>query len=658
MNESLKKKLGIAHIKVPSHPQFSPMAVAAAVTPPLSSSPMMGGSRTPTTPPTTTTKKGTPNRRQSEAAEILSQPTEAITLTNNHSAKKPVRTRGKYAKREPKKAAAAVLQALTSNNNHQSSDLSLMQVPDEFWFKGMQEEDALASLHLHHWYLPEFSDAVPTCPDTPPKLAASPSSAGHCPLPLVLHLSREERLELKRCELRRRTIQLRNAEKHREVIPARRRFLLLQATMRQEGEVDDDVEMAGSESVKLGATCSNFTKQLRVCRNDGCPNETLIFTAFCAEHISGTVDEQLYAPCSVQLADKSQCSRVPEFDMSHELPLCSEHARERRAMKGVNVAGGRANPVVAKTQQQQQKQLVKEKDVSMTRSQRREKSSARTTIPAKLSGARKSTGGGGGVATTTVSVTQKSSAISAKAHTTAAAVVKQHISPAKQRTNNNVLANPVKQQFVTIPVKATEAAVPRTKHLAKVQAQQHRPEMLQRFTKGPSAYHQMSHHPQKVPAHSVVMMMMQDEHDDFVDEDDSVGLGGEEEHEEVDSLLSRNSNSYQVRGVAGVGGGRKRGHGAAGRMGNQTDLLLVSENSSAYESSEDTGVGGLSESEMIGEWELNCFFELDFNVILLLSEEIGFDSQFLEDPEFDNVLEDLLAGKSAKLFTVFAGHNL
>lgn len=27
------------------------------------------------------------------------------------------------------------------------------------------------------------------------------------------------------------------------------------------------------------------------------------------------------------------------------------------------------------------------------------------------------------------------------------------------------------------------------------------------------------------------------------------------------------------------------------------------------------------------------------------SEEIGFDSQFLEDPEFNNVLEDLLAGE-------------
>lgn len=34
-----------------------------------------------------------------------------------------------------------------------------------------------------------------------------------------------------------------------------------------------------------------------------------------------------------------------------------------------------------------------------------------------------------------------------------------------------------------------------------------------------------------------------------------------------------------------------------------------------------------------------------FNVILSFSEEIGFDSQFLEDPEFNNVLDDLLAGE-------------
>lgn len=76
----------------------------------------------------------------------------------------------------------------------------------------------------------------------------------------------------------------------------------------------------------------------------------------------------------------------------------------------------------------------------------------------------------------------------------------------------------------------------------------------------------------------------------------------DEEEEEVDSLLnhgSRNSNStssfemVKKRGASRTVGNRPRtGH---------TDLLLVSENSSAYESSEDTGVGGLSESEMIGE---------------------------------------------------------
>lgn len=34
-----------------------------------------------------------------------------------------------------------------------------------------------------------------------------------------------------------------------------------------------------------------------------------------------------------------------------------------------------------------------------------------------------------------------------------------------------------------------------------------------------------------------------------------------------------------------------------------------------------------------------------FNKISSFAEEIGFDSQFLEDPEFNNVLDDLLAGE-------------
>lgn len=42
---------------------------------------------------------------------------------------------------------------------------------------------------------------------------------------------------------------------------------------------------------------------------------------------------------------------------------------------------------------------------------------------------------------------------------------------------------------------------------------------------------------------------------------------------------------------------------------------------------------------------------------MTFSEEIGFDSQFLEDPEFNNVLEDLLAGGRIEISNVYEKVN-
>lgn len=51
-------------------------------------------------------------------------------------------------------------------------------------------------------------------------------------------------------------------------------------------------------------------------------------TAYCYLHITLNKDQKLFHPCTAKFSDNSQC-RVPVFDISHELPLCREHAWKR-----------------------------------------------------------------------------------------------------------------------------------------------------------------------------------------------------------------------------------------------------------------------------------------------------------------------------------------
>lgn len=54
----------------------------------------------------------------------------------------------------------------------------------------------------------------------------------------------------------------------------------------------------------------------------------MALTQFCYIHITRNVDQKLFLPCTAKFSDNSQC-RVPVFDISHELPLCKEHAWKR-----------------------------------------------------------------------------------------------------------------------------------------------------------------------------------------------------------------------------------------------------------------------------------------------------------------------------------------
>ncbi|XP_076331031.1 zf-C3Hc3H domain-containing lethal (3) L1231 isoform X2 [Tachypleus tridentatus] len=70
----------------------------------------------------------------------------------------------------------------------------------------------------------------------------------------------------------------------------------------------------------------------RVCcyQHEGtsCSLPALPYTRHCVRHIMYNVDQLLFEHCTGRFADNTQCC-VPAFDVTHELPLCPEHAKKR-----------------------------------------------------------------------------------------------------------------------------------------------------------------------------------------------------------------------------------------------------------------------------------------------------------------------------------------
>ncbi|XP_030763401.1 INO80 complex subunit D [Sitophilus oryzae] len=66
----------------------------------------------------------------------------------------------------------------------------------------------------------------------------------------------------------------------------------------------------------------------RLCEVENCGKIALACTRHCIVHIMLDTKQVLFEYCTAKFADSSQCS-VPVFDVSHELPLCAEHARKR-----------------------------------------------------------------------------------------------------------------------------------------------------------------------------------------------------------------------------------------------------------------------------------------------------------------------------------------
>ncbi|KAM8933614.1 INO80 complex subunit D isoform 2-T2 [Pelodytes ibericus] len=62
-------------------------------------------------------------------------------------------------------------------------------------------------------------------------------------------------------------------------------------------------------------------------RSASCTNRALPYTRHCFQHILSSSSQQLFSSCTAKFADGQQCS-VPVFDITHQTPLCEEHAKK------------------------------------------------------------------------------------------------------------------------------------------------------------------------------------------------------------------------------------------------------------------------------------------------------------------------------------------
>lgn len=111
------------------------------------------------------------------------------------------------------------------------------------------------------------------------------------------------------------------------------RKALLQAARREPertGQLMQELQTATGTQASISRTklreaeaaaCSGTSK------GEQCTNKALPFTRHCFQHILLNRSQQLFSSCTAKFADGQQCS-VPVFDITHQTPLCEEHAQK------------------------------------------------------------------------------------------------------------------------------------------------------------------------------------------------------------------------------------------------------------------------------------------------------------------------------------------
>ncbi|XP_028661938.2 INO80 complex subunit D isoform X1 [Erpetoichthys calabaricus] len=100
-------------------------------------------------------------------------------------------------------------------------------------------------------------------------------------------------------------------------------------------------------------------------KGQACTTPALPYTRHCFQHILLNRSQQLFSSCTAKFADGQQCS-VPVFDITHQTPLCEEHAK-----KMDNFLRGDSNRKVQ--HQQQRKPRRKTKPPALTKKHKKKR---------------------------------------------------------------------------------------------------------------------------------------------------------------------------------------------------------------------------------------------------------------------------------------------
>lgn len=362
--------------------------------------------------------------------------------------------------------------------------------------------------------------------------------------------------------MRRRAVQFWKAQRLRDPEPARKR---LKAVARVLSKLERHRETMRSRN---GGTA------LPKCQRGGCERDAMVATTHCRQHIADNTEQRLFQRCTAKFSDNSQC-QVPVFDIRHELVLCREHAwkhdnhdkmsAEVRLLKKPTAPAAIAVPAVTPAAI-----AVKKKPPKMPLVKVVQPVSVVTPANAALA-------------------TLKASKPSSKK--------KKKLTPFQQQMALH--QQQYKQQYAVKPTLPPPPYPAQQAHSVKQQ-----PAAL--YRQQPASQPKYQPPTQIVPPPQVNRNL----HIPLNQPQRQVLIGGHQQHmisRSEDLMLNYQGQAQnqqqqqyshqQVQQILAAAAVTNVGGGVAG--GATADLLNICENSSAYASSEDTGVGGLSESELM-----------------------------------------------------------
>ncbi|XP_039445802.1 proline-rich protein 36-like isoform X1 [Culex pipiens pallens] len=425
----------------------------------------------------------------------------------------------------------------------------------------------------------------------------------------LVELSLEERSVQRKALMRRRAVQFWKAQRLRDPEPARKR---LKAVARVLHKLEKHRETMLSRN---GGT------DLPKCQRAGCERDAMVATTHCRQHIADNTEQRLFQRCTAKFSDNSQC-QVPVFDIRHELVLCREHAwkhdnhdkmsAEVRLLKKPTAPAAIAVPAVTSAAIALKKKPPKMPLVKVVQP-------VSVVTPAAAA-----------------ANTNKSSKPSSKK--------KKKLTPFQQQMALH--QQQYKQQYAvkpTLPPPPYPAQQQQAHPVKQQPAALYRQQKYQPPTPVQNLpvrnLHIPLNQPQR-PQQQILIGGHQQQHMISRSEDLMLNYQGQAQQQQQQQQQYSHQQVQQILAAAGGGGGVT--------VGATQDLLNICENSSAYASSEDTGVGGLSESELMAAQDVieEIPFEIG-NLNNVLSQlppdafnELLFSEQEQNGPPFESTREE------------------